>query len=305
MRLTTHNGRIGRDGVYLASHNDRQFSSIHDEHIDFERSHENVYWHIYQEESPGISFEDAERRFYRENFLPGLQAKNDRYNRQRHPERMQTLYNLRTSPKTCPEESLYYIGSLRDGHADPEQILSIFKEFLAWREEKFPAVKTMNWALHVDEHGAPHIHERFVWVGHDKDGNEIVNQSKALQEMGVKCPFPDKPKNRYNNPKQTYTSECREKMFAICREHGLQIEDRPQERSKSGLSMLEYQSRQTENRIKKLQRQQKDVLLELQRERYELEEMYNDLYKVKNFLHLAEERQAFEIFCDRELEITR
>ena len=94
-------------------------------------------------------------------------------------------------------------------------------------------------------------------------------------------------------------------MLEICREHGLQIEDKPQERSKSGLSLLEYQSEQTEKRLKKLQRQEKDVLLQLQREKFELEEMYNDLYKVKNFLHLAEERQAFEIFCDRELEITR
>ena len=59
---------------------------------------------------------------------------------------------------------------------------------------------------------------------------------------------PEKPKSRYNNPKQTYTKLCREKLFEICKAHGLELIQAPKERSRSGLSQAEYQTRQEEAR---------------------------------------------------------
>lgn len=44
MRMTVHNGRAGKNGVYSPKHNDRQFDISSAEHIDPERMPGNVYW---------------------------------------------------------------------------------------------------------------------------------------------------------------------------------------------------------------------------------------------------------------------
>ena len=43
-RLTRHNGRAGKSGVYKSTHNDRTFDTEHAEHIDSERIQRNIYW---------------------------------------------------------------------------------------------------------------------------------------------------------------------------------------------------------------------------------------------------------------------
>lgn len=256
MRVTTHNSRKNRQGqVYTPRHNDRHFDISHADHIDPERTGQNFYWNYYTEKKGNMSFEDAEKKFYDDMFSAGLQAKNGRYQRQRHPERMQTIDDLRTNPKTCPEETLYYLGSIREGAADPQVLLEVYKQFLQWHDDMFPAVKTIDYALHVDEQGAPHIHARSVYIGHDADGNAIPNQSRALQEMGVDRPHPDRPQSRYNNPKQTYTQICREKIRQIARAHGLEIETQPREPGKSGKTMMQYQAEQERQKLSNLRRQ--------------------------------------------------
>lgn len=103
------------------------------------------------------------------------------------------------------------------------------------------------------------MHERKVWIGHDKDGNPVIGQDKALREMGIKSPIPDKKLSKFNNPKITYTRLCREKFIDICRSHGLEIEVAPKEASKSGLTLLEYQSNQEQQKITELSDQVKDL----------------------------------------------
>ena len=44
MKLTRHNGRTGKNGVYNPKHNDRQFDIDNSDHIDLERAKRNVYW---------------------------------------------------------------------------------------------------------------------------------------------------------------------------------------------------------------------------------------------------------------------
>ena len=256
MRVTTHNSRTNRQGQpYTPKHNDRSFQVEHAEHIDQERAEKNIYWNYYTKEKAGMSFEDAEKKFYNDMFSAGLKAKNDRYRQQRHPERIQTVNDLRTNSRTCPEETLYYLGNTREGAADPETLLAVCREFLQWREGMFPAVKTIDWALHMDERGAPHIHTRSVYIGHDADGNAIPNQNRALQEMNVDRPHPDRPPGRYNNSKQTYTQICREKMTEIAMSHGLELETVPREPGKSGRTMMQYQAEQERQKLNSLRRQ--------------------------------------------------
>lgn len=103
-------------------------------------------------------------------------------------------------------------------------------------------------ALHMDEQGAPHIHERRAWVYTDKDGNTAISQNKSLEQMGVELPNPDRPRGRFNNRKQTFSKRCREHLLQICREHGLEIEEIPQEKSKSGRTLEDYQAGEAEKR---------------------------------------------------------
>ena len=43
MKASRHNGRSGKHGVYDVKHNDRDFDVEHSEHIDSERTKQNVY----------------------------------------------------------------------------------------------------------------------------------------------------------------------------------------------------------------------------------------------------------------------
>ena len=51
MRITNHNGRAGKHGVYSAKHNDRKFDMDKAEHIDQDRTSLNRYWQRDQEAS--------------------------------------------------------------------------------------------------------------------------------------------------------------------------------------------------------------------------------------------------------------
>lgn len=76
-RLTNHNGRKGKDGVYNPKHNDRNYNIEHSRNIDPSKTANNKTWHCYPEEN--LTFEEAEKKFYEENFSSYLTQKNDRY----------------------------------------------------------------------------------------------------------------------------------------------------------------------------------------------------------------------------------
>ena len=43
-RVSRHNGRAGKHGVYNPKHNDRQFDVAHAENIHQDRTRLNLYW---------------------------------------------------------------------------------------------------------------------------------------------------------------------------------------------------------------------------------------------------------------------
>lgn len=245
MRATIHNGRTGKDGAYNTKHNDRQFDIRNAEHIDPERVKNNRYWNWTG--NPETTFEAAERAFYEKHIRRHLDAQNARYRAQRHAERAKTMDEYRKSPQTCPEEVILQIGKLGDT-IPADMMARIIQEQINWEQKTFPGVRVLDVALHMDEQGAPHIHERRAWIYTDRDGNLAISQNKALEQMGVELPNPDKPRGRFNNRKQTFSRMCREHLLQICREHGLEIEEIPQEKSKSGLSHVAYMTRQEEER---------------------------------------------------------
>lgn len=244
MRATIHNGRVNHLGAFTPKHNDRNFDINHAEHIDPERVKNNRYWNWTGKE---ITFEAAEQAFYEKHIRKHLDAQNARYRAQRHAERVKTMDEYRRSPQTCPEEVILQIGKLEDT-IPADMMARIIQEQINWEQKTFPGVRVLNVALHMDEQGAPHIHERRAWVYTDKEGNTAISQNKSLEQMGVELPNPDKPRGRFNNRKQTFSRMCREHLLQICREHGLEIEEIPQEKSKSGRTLEDYKAGESEKR---------------------------------------------------------
>lgn len=245
MRATIHNGRTSHLGAFTPKHNDRNFNISHAEHIDPERVKDNRYWNWTG--NPETTFEAAEIAFYEKYISAHLEAQNVRYMAQRHAERVRSMDEYRRSPQTCPEEVILMIG--KAGDTIPADMMArIIQEQINWEQKQFPGVKVLNVALHMDEQGAPHIHERRAWIYTDKEGNLAISQSKSLEQMGVELPNPDKPRGRFNNRKQTFSKICREHLLQICRKHGLEIEEIPQEKSRSGRTLEDYQAGEAERR---------------------------------------------------------
>lgn len=251
MRATIHNGRTSNLGAFTPKHNDRNFNINHAEHINPERVKLNRYWNWTG--NPETTFEAAEIDFYEKHISAHLEAQNARYRAQRHAERAKTMDEYRKSPQTCPEEVILMIG--KTGDTIPADMMArIIQEQINWEQKQFPGVKVLDVALHMDEQGAPHIHERRAWVYTDKNGNLAISQNKSLEQMGVELPNPDRPRGRFNNRKQIFSRMCREHLLQICREHGLEIEEIPQEKSRSGLSHVAYMTRQEEEKAASAER---------------------------------------------------
>lgn len=250
MRATIHNGRTSHLGAFTPKHNDRSFNISHAEHIDPERVKLNRYWNWTGKE---ITFEDAERAFYEKHIRRHLDAQNARYRAQRHAERAKTMDEYRRSPQTCPEEVILQIGKMGDT-IPADMMARIIQEQINWEQKQFPGLKVLNVALHMDEQGAPHIHERRAWVYTDRDGNLAISQNKSLEQMGVELPNPNKPRSRFNNRKMTFSRMCREHLLQICREHGLEIEEIPQEKSLSGRTLEDYKAGEAEKRAAEAER---------------------------------------------------
>lgn len=250
MRATIHNGRTSHLGAFTPKHNDRSFNISHAEHIDPERVKLNRYWNWTGKE---MTFEDAERTFYEKHIRQHLDAQNARYRAQRHAERVKSMDEYRRSPQTCPEEVILQIGKLGDT-IPADMMARIIQEQINWEQQQFPGVKVLDVALHMDEQGAPHIHERRAWIYTDKDGNLAISQNRSLEQMGVELPNPDKPRSRFNNRKQVFSRMCREHLLQICRKHGLEIEEIPQEKSRNGRTLDDYKAGEAEKRAAEAER---------------------------------------------------
>lgn len=308
MRVTIHNARTGKDGAFSPRHNDRDFDTSHAEHIDSNKINLNHYWNWTG--NPEMSFADAEKAFYEKYIQQHLNAQNDRYRAHRHAERIKTMDEYRTSPQTCPEEIILMIGKMGDT-IPADMAARIIQEQLNWEQKTFPGIKILDVALHMDEKTV-HVHERRVWTYTDKQGNLAIGQNKALEEMGIDLPNPNKPRSRYNNRKITFSQICRKHFMEICRENGLEIQEEVLDKSKRGLDLLEYKITQTEDRLKTLQADEKRLNFNIksnnrkyQKVRNELLTAEKQLKSVQELLTRAEQRELFQLYQEREHERTR
>ena len=165
-----------------------------------------------------------ERQFYETHYSEFIEGQNGRNAKIRHTERNRSIPDLLSSRKTCPEETIYQLGTL-DEHASAEDLLNIVTEFIDEFKAKFGEhVHVLDWALHLDE-STPHIHERHVFDCENRYGEIAPQQEKALEALGFELPDPDKLLSRRNNRKITFDAACRKMLFEIAKRHGLELEE--------------------------------------------------------------------------------
>ena len=165
-----------------------------------------------------------ERQFYETHYSEFIEKQNERNAKIRHTERNRSIPDLLSSRKTCPEETIYQLGT-KDDHASSEVLLAVVMEFIKEFKAKFGEhVHVLDWALHLDE-STPHIHERHVFDCENKYGEIAPQQEKALEALGFDLPDPDKPLSRRNNRKITFDAACRKMLFEVAKRHGLDLEE--------------------------------------------------------------------------------
>ena len=249
LKLTRHNGRAGTHGTYNPKHNDRSFNLANSEHIDPERAKGNIYWDCFHGFRSALApqdpddlagtFTDVERQFYETRYSEFIERQNDRNAKIRHTERNRSIPDLLSSRKTCPEETIYQLGT-KDDHISGEVLLAVVTEFIEEFKAKFGEhVHVLDWALHLDE-STPHIHERHVFDSENRYGEVAPQQEKALEELGFDLPDPVKPLSRRNNRKITFDAACRKMLFEIAKRHGLELEEEAEYGSRKYLEKQDF-----------------------------------------------------------------
>lgn len=199
------------------------------ENIEASRTIMNLYWdcanglRTHEENSRFPTFTQHERNEYEKRYSSFIAGQNARNIKAGHAKRNRTVDDLLADVRICPEETIYQIGKEGDC-PPPEVLLEIVQEFMDTIEERFGRhVHVLDWALHLDE-TSPHIHARQVFDVENRYGEVEPKQEKALEQLGIPLPFPDKKPSKVNNRKVAFDSICRELLLGICREHGLEVE---------------------------------------------------------------------------------
>ena len=296
LKLTRHNGRAGTHGTYNPKHNDRSFNLANSEHIDPERAKGNIYWDCFHgfrsaldpqdPDDLAATFSEVERQFYESRYSNFVESQNERNAKIRHTERNRSIPDLLSSRKTCPEETIYQLGTL-DEHASAEDLLNIVTEFIEAFKTKFGEhVHVLDWALHLDE-STPHIHERHVFDCENKHGEVAPQQEKALEALGFELPDPGKPLSRRNNRKITFDTACRKMLFEIAKRHGLELEEE-----------AEYGNRKYLEKQDFILAKQKEQLTAQQNKLDELTLKVNDMETLIDEVSAAAYDKAVEVVTD-------
>ena len=232
------------------------------------------------------TFSEIEQQFYENRYSEFIEKQNERNAKIRHTERNRSIPDLLSSRKTCPEETIYQLGTL-DEHASAEDLLNIVTEFIEEFKAKFGEhVHVLDWALHLDE-STPHIHERHVFDCENKYGEVAPQQEKALEALGFELPDPDKPLSRRNNRKITFDAACRKMLFEIAKRHGLELEEE-----------AEYGNRKYLEKQDFILAKQKEQLAAQQNKLDELTLKVNDMETLIDEVSAAAYDKAVEVVTD-------
>lgn len=253
MRTTVHNGRRDRHDhhVFSAWHNDRKFKG-EPAHIDKEKSIDNLYWSW----NGAADFDTAEQDFYLANYGKQLDDTNAIYIKSGHAKKTKKMSEWRKDPIHAPDNQLLYIGRVTNT-VSVDTLKSCLDDFLQsmndWNASHGNHVHYLDWALHQDEQGAPHVHLRRVFDYTDDKGQVKLGQNKALEAAGVALPHPDKKVDKRNNRKMTFTKMEQTVWQDIAKAHGFDIETTPRPKQESGKPIAQFIAQQEQKRVDMLE----------------------------------------------------
>ena len=284
MRGSHHIGRTNAKGqAYNVNHNDRTFkqekSLDYDKHIDASKSQNNIYC-VFGTKNPtkpyklkDVSLRDYELKFYTRYFGAHLEQTNAKYIKNRHKERVRTIEDVYTNPRTCPQETILQVG--KDGeYKDLETFHKMVRRYCAGYNKAFSSNSLiLDYSIHADE-TSMHAHVRRIFFVEDKDGNLELAQNKALEQLGYPLPNPDQKRSKYNNRLQPFTDDLREFWYQVVEkcDQDIKIEREPKYASMRRLEKLDFQNLIAEERLEQLQAEQEQTQKETKAdiERYKI-----------------------------------
>ncbi len=175
--------------------------------------------------------------YYYEYYCGHVEAQNARMRKPGHTERNRTVEDLLKNNKTCPEESIYQIGTMGES-VSPDTLFSIVNEFYQELSAASVPISTFWTGRSIWTRGRPTSMSGTSLTVRTAMGNCAPSRKRRWKELGIPLPNPEKPKGRNNNRKQTFDAVCRTILFDIARRHGLHLDQEP---SYGGRDYLEKQ----------------------------------------------------------------
>ncbi len=253
MRASNHKGRTTKSGqAYNVNHNDRNFESETDKHIDKDRISDNIYLTVDTQgkisELQG-TFREHEQKMYAELYADSLYSKNEKRIAQGHGGDVKEIDDYLDGKRTCPEEEILQVG--KEGEFwDVEKFRACVEDYIKEHQKLYPDIKIMDAAIHCDETSL-HCHLRKTYTAPDKDGNLEAKQHKCLENLGFKLPDPEQKRGRHNNLKIPYTEKTRELWLDICdRNLEMKLEREP-DKANLGVELAEYKRQKTIEELEK------------------------------------------------------
>ncbi len=228
----------------------------------------------------GMTFHEAELKYYNVKFGSWLKEKNAVYERNRHKENIKTMEeivrpNKKTKQQYEPTETILQIG--KDGETIPYEVFkACINDYMKKIIEKYGKNMTiLDLAIHKEESSVYHAHLRRVWYATDKNGNLYPAKDKALEELGIERPHPEEKKDRYNNRTITQTEEERQIWYDVLLEHGIVIDREANPDKPDRVPTKEYKrvKKAQDKEIKDRERIIEQQKAEIEKNRYEIEKL--------------------------------
>lgn len=283
-------------------YNDRNYGVEKADNIDKTKINRNLYWSQYssgwyhentKEGKP--TFEQVEKRFYKKHFKKQYDAQVKRHRERRQLNRIKSFDEWRKARQYCPEELYLQIGNIDetvDGNKFIECAGAYINKMGEWLKSHGSPFTVLDCAIHMDE-AVPQLHIRRVWHSiNPETGIDEIGQNKALERAGVQLPDPSKPEGKYNNRKMTLDKEMRTIWIDICKSHGLNIEEMPEQGKKHNQTKAEYVDAKQREARKQLQAERK--ALEAEKKAFE-EQKAKDIQRIEEM-----RKQASDLIADAE-----
>lgn len=313
-RVTNHNGRVSKKTgkPYDPKHNDRNFDKENAENLldnperknidhqwldDLDPDKKSQLFSMLHIDKETLTNEEAESLYYQIFYKKWLDDQNEKHLKSRHTERIKNMDMVRENKNYCPEEEILKIGKMEDEQVDPEVYDKCVDEYISFLKETYGThLHILDWNTHSDEAGGMHTHIRWVWDYTDeKDGLLKIGQDKALEQLGFNLPDPTQKRSRYNNRKQPFTAQNREKWLDICEAHGIEVERTADKKALRGQEL--YEMNQANQNIEKENERLTEAIKSLKAEEEDLSGKVNKLEQREKDLRQSVqtlEKQALE-----------